>query len=294
MKKPELSIIIVNYNSFGVLKDCLSSLEKVSNEAAFEAILVENGSTDESGKKIRSLRCKSYELKTIQNGKNVGFGAANNQARSLAQGKYILFLNPDTIVHKNTLRNTLQYIKAHEDVGAVTCKMVLPDGKLDRDARRSFPTPWVALTHFLFLDRIFPSSKLFSRYWYGYKSAEKDQEVDVAQAAFAMLPRGVLDGVGWFDEDYFLDGEDIDLSYRLNLAGYKIIYLAGVSITHVKKVSKKHAGKKSTESIRAGTMGMRLFYKKHLGKKYPFFVNLAIYSSISLLTYLRVIMNLFK
>ena len=205
---------------------------------------------------------------------NLGFAAGNNRARKYCNGEYVLFLNSDTELNKSTLKETLLYIKKHRNVGAMTCKIVLPDGTLDKDARRSFSTPWVGLTHFSGLDRLFPTSKLFSKYWYGYIPENKSHEVDVLQGAYFLVRKKVLDSVGWFDEDYFLDGEDIDLCWRIKEAGWKIVYYPKVSIKHIKKASKKNPTNNDREKfVLAGVESMRIFYKKHLWDKYPSILN---------------------
>lgn len=265
MKK--LTIIILSYNTKKLLRDCLNSLEKVKNEVDFEVIVSDNGSTDGS---IELVKKEFKDTKLIENNKNLGFAAGNNKARKYTKREYVLFLNSDTVVHKNTLKKTVEYLDKNSNVGAVTCKTILPSGSLDRDARRSFPTPWVAMSHLAYLDRIWPSSKLFSKYWYGYISPDTIHEIDVLQGAYCLIKRSILDRINWFDEDYFLDGEDIDLCWKVKQLGYKIIYYPEVSITHIKKASKRKLRK---ISISRGVKSMEIFYRKHLWKRYPFYVN---------------------
>jgi len=241
-------------------------------------------------------------VKLIRNKSNLGFAAGNNKARSVVRGEYILFLNSDTIVHKNTLKKTVEFLDKNRKAGAVTCKTLLPDGELDKDVRRSFITPWVGLTHiFLRLDRIFPKSKLFSQYWYGYISPDKTHEVDVLQGAFFLTRRKILDKVGWFDEDYFLDGEDIDLCWRIKEGSWKIYYFPKVSITHYKGVSKGKTESESRKNIAlkdrlrfrlAGVNSMEIFYRKHLWNKYPLILNIMVIVGIKLLKFIRIIKTL--
>lgn len=277
----KLSIVVLSYNTCDLLVDCLNSLEKVRQEVDFEIIVSDNGSTDGS---IDTLKKHFKKVILVENGENLGFAAGNNAARKLVRGQYILFLNSDTIVHKNTLKKTVEYLDKNSDVGAVTCKTVLPSGGLDRDARRSFPTPWVAISHFAYLDRIWPSSRIFSKYWYGYINPDTIHEIDVLQGAYCLIKRSVLDRVNWFDEDYFLDGEDIDLCWKVKQLGYKIIYFPEVSITHVKKASKKKTKKRSVTS---GVKSMELFYKKHLWNRYPIYLNYLVLIGIRMLNSIR-------
>lgn len=278
---PELSIVILNFNTKDVLANCLESLKKIEKEADFEVLVVDNASTDGSVDMVQK-RFPKYEL--ITNQENLGFARGNNAAKERAKGKYVLFLNSDTIVERNAISHTLQFLKDDPKIGAITCKVVLPSGMLDPDTRRSFPTPWVAFTHFSRLDRIFPSSRVFSKYWYGYRDASKTQEVDVIQGAFFMSRKKLLDKVGWFDEDYFLDGEDIDLCWKIKELGYKIIYYPLVFIKHIKKASKKNNKNVSTNS---GVKSMEIFYKKRMWSRYPVFINYLVLLGISIMKIVR-------
>ncbi|MFH1863308.1 MAG: glycosyltransferase family 2 protein [bacterium] len=294
--KPELSIVILNYNTRNLTLDCLASLMKVKDEANFEVILCDNGSTDGS---IGAIAKEYPEVIIIENNANLGFAKGNNAARKIAKGKYVLFLNTDTIVNKGVLAKTIQYLKDHLDVGGVTCKLVLADGSLDKDARRSFPTPWVSLTHLvLHLDKLFPKSKLFAKYWYGYVSPDAVQEVDVIQGAYFLTYKKLLDEVGWFSEDYFLDGEDIDLCWKINKKGYKLVYYPDVYILHLKGATKGKNKKtqKSTASLKekmkfrmSGVNSMEIFYRKRMWKQYPLFLNYLVILGIKCMKLVRII-----
>lgn len=273
-KNPELSIVILNYNTKELLKDCLQSLMDVKDEVDFEVIVSDNASTDGGPDMVR----KDFPEVTLLEGENVGFSKGNNRAKDTVKGKMVLFLNPDTIVHRHTLEETVRYLKEHKDVGVVSCKLVLPDGSFDKDTRRSFPTPWVTFCHLVLkADRFFPKSKLFGKYWYGYIPENKIHEVDALQGAYFLTWKKILDKVGWFDEGYFFDGEDIDLSWRIKQAGYKLVYYPRVSITHLKGVTKGKVKKwrnkvplKHRMKLRmAGMNSMERFYRKNLWKKYP-------------------------
>lgn len=287
MAKNKLSIIIVSFNTKEILKDCLLSLEKVKKEASFKVIVSDNGSTDGSCEMIKSQFPK---IVLLENKQNLGFAAGNNKAKKEANTEFVLFLNSDTLVKKNTLKECLAYLEARPKVGAMTCKVVLKSGRLDKDTRRSFPTPWVAFTHFSHLDRIFPKSKIFSKYWYGYIDTNQEHEIDVLQGAFCLARRDILDKVEWFDERYFLDGEDVDLCWKIKEAGYKIMYYPKVKIVHLKKASKK---KVKSKSVSSGVAAMEMFYKNRLWKKYPLFINYSVLLGIRMLQLLRSIKVLF-
>jgi GT2 family glycosyltransferase len=303
-KQFDISIVILSYNTKDLLFDCLTSLLAVVKELPFEVIVVDNNSPDGTVDFLQSAKIsrqmKPLHLQIVANTENLGFAKGNNSARTIAKGKYILFLNPDTLVHKGTLTESFSYITDHSDIGAITCKILLPDGSLDKDARRSFPTPWVALTHFSKLDKIFPTSQFFSRYWYGYISSDTIHDIDSLQGAFCLSPKRLLDDIGWFDETYFLDGEDIDLCWKIHEAGYRIVYFPPVSITHIKGASKGKIHtkiKRSVDSrkrfVLSGLASMEIFYRKHLWKRYPFFVNWLVLFGIRTLTLFRLIHLIF-
>jgi GT2 family glycosyltransferase len=275
--KKDLSIVIVNYNTKELTLNCIDSILKNSRDLTYEIIVVDNGSTEQ-------LIIDNSKVTIIKNKENLGFAAGNNKAREYCHGNYVLFLNSDTLVHEGTLAKSLEYMKGHSEIGALGCKTVLPNGQLDKDARRSFPTPWVALTHFSGLDRIFPASKTFARYWYGYKSADQISDVDVIQGAYCMVRRDLLDKIDWYNESYFLDGEDIDLCFRIKEAGYKVVYYPEVYITHIKKASKNNAKGKFAG---AGVDAMEIFYRKRMWSRYPFIVNWLVILGIKVLKALR-------
>ncbi len=284
MAKPELSIIIVSFNTKDLLYDCLLSLKKLENEAHFEVIVSDNGSEDGS---IEMVRKDFPKVMLVENGKNLGFAAGNNAARKSAHGKFILFLNSDTVVPAGAIEKSLKYISEHKDIGALSCKTVLPSGALDKDARRSFPTPWVAFTHFSHLDRLFPKSSLFSKYWYGNIPPDVTHDIDVLQGAFCLTRKEVLDSIDWFDEDYFLDGEDVDLCWKMKEKGWRIVYYPEVWITHIKKGTKKKV--KNLKFVKAGVDAMEIFYRKRLWSRYPIVVSLAMVLLIRLMKIVRII-----
>ena len=294
MKNPKLSIIVLSFNTKNLLRDCLLSLNKVKTEVNFEVIIPDNGSTDGSVKMVE--KDFAWVKKVIKIGKNIGFAAGNNRAKPYVQGKYVLFLNPDTLLHKNTLDRCVEYLDSHNVVGALTCKILLPSGQLDKDARRSFINPWIGLTHiYLKLDRIFPKSKLFSQYWYGYMPSDEEHEVDALQGAFFLTRKKTLDQVGWFDEDYFLNAEDIDLSWKIKEKGWKIMYYPKVAITHIKgaakgktKSTRKNIPLKEKLKYRLAEVdAMEIFVKKRLWNKYPLAINLIVLAGTKLLKLIR-------
>lgn len=295
-RDPKLSIVILNYNTKDLLFDCLDSLRKVAGEVEFEIIVVDNASSDGSCLMVK----KNFpEVILIENEKNLGFAAGNNKAQNRVRGEYVLFLNSDTVVYRETIKQTVEYLDKHPEVGVVSCKLILANGRLDKDTRRSFITPWIGLVHLILkLDEIFPKSCVFGRYWYGYISEDKIHEVDALQGAFFMTRKKILDDVGWFDEDYFLDGEDIDLSWRIKEKGWKLIYYPKVKTLHLKGAAKgklvsskrrKMSLKEKIDIKLQGVRSMEIFYRKRLWNKYPFWLNILVIVGIRLVLIFRFI-----
>lgn len=294
-----LSVIVSTFNIRDLLRDCLTSLVKA--EAAMkkagytmEVIVSDNGADDTD----KMMEKEFPQMKYRRNG-NIGFSAGNNIVRDMCKGKYILMLNADTTVPENTLPESVKYLEEHPDVGAMTCKIVMTDGTLDKDARRSFPTPWIAFTHMTRLDRLFPNSKLFARYWYGYLSPDDEAEVDVLEGAYCMVPKEVMDKINWYDEDYFLNGEDIDLCWKIKELGLKIMYVPHLTISHYKgaakgKTQKPHVKVTVDPAIKrkvliAGSDAMKIFYNKHYKNKYPFYVSGIVLSGIWVMKQIRLL-----
>jgi GT2 family glycosyltransferase len=209
-----------------------------------------------------------------------------------ANGRYILFLNPDIEVHAETLEGMIQFMDQHQDAGAATCKLLMPNGKIDDASHRGFPTPWNSFCHFLGLAKIFGKTKLFGGYNLGYLGLTKTHEIDALAGAFMLVRRKAGEKVGWWDEDYFFYGEDLDFCYILKQKGWKIYYVPEYSVLHYKGVSggiKKvsHDITTASEETKIKSQqerfrAMRLFYKKHYEQKYPWFVTRLVYLGISL------------
>lgn len=281
--KPELSVIILNYNTKELLEDCLNSVKLRKDEVPMEVIVSDNASTDGSPGMIK----KKFPWVKFIDGPNEGFSKGNNRARPLVKSDIVLFLNPDTVIHKGVFSKTVRYLKEHSDVGAVTCKLVLPNGKTDKDTRRRFPTPCVSFQHLVLgLDKA---------YWYGDVDENTTQVVDAIQGAFFLTWKKILDKVGWFDENYFFDGEDVDLCYQIHKAGYKLVYYPEVVVTHIKGVTKGKVAKwkyKITPEQRkklrlAGVTSMERFFKKNLWDKYPILFDYFVLAGINIFKVVR-------
>ncbi len=253
----QLSIIIVNFNVKHFLEQCLFSVLKACKNITAEIIVVDNNSTDGS----RELLQPAFPQVTfIWNSINAGFAKANNQALAFAKGDYILFLNPDTIIPEDCFEKCLSFFKQHTNAGALGIRMIDGSGKFLKESKRAFPSPLTSLYKLSGMAKLLPHSKTFAKYHLGHLSETESHEVDVLAGAFMMLPKTVLNKVGSFDETFFMYGEDVDLSYRVQKVGYSNYYFAESTIIHFKGESTK---KGSLNYVRLFYSAMNLFVKKH-------------------------------
>ncbi len=255
----KLSVIIVNYNVKYFLEQCLHSVRSACRGMEAEVIVVDNHSTDGS---LEYLQPQFAEVRFIASGANMGFAKACNTGLAHASGTHILFLNPDTLVAEDSFATCISFLETHPHCGAVGVKMLDGGGNFLKESKRSFPAPLTSLFKLFGLSRLFPRSKIFSRYHLGHLSKDCDQEVDVLAGAFMMIKKEVLDQTGGFDETFFMYGEDIDLSYRIQKAGYKNYYLAQTRIVHFKGESTKRG---SLNYVRMFYSAMSVFVRKHYG-----------------------------
>jgi len=297
MEKIDLSIIIVNYNTRDFLKKCLESLQPAIKKTSFKAevIIIDNGSIDGSLQFLNSLSWPN--LKVIVSKKNLGFAKANNLALKKAQGRYILFLNPDTIVQKDSLAIMVKFMDKEPKVGAATCRVELTNGQLDQACHRGFPTAWNAFCYFSDLEKLFPKSKIFASYSLTFLPLDKIHEIDAGAGAFLIVRREAGEPLGWFDEDYFWYGEDLDFCYRLKQKGWQVMFVPTTKIIHWKGAAsgiKKHSQKVSPASketkikaAKASVKVMRIFFNKHYKDKYPRFIYWLVMLGIKLLEKIR-------
>lgn len=262
----ELSVVIVSYNVSSFLDQTLLTLEESAKGIEHEVFVVDNASTDNSAAMVRQ---KHPRVKLIENRENRGFAKANNQALKLAQGKYILILNPDTVLRSDTISTMLEFLESHPEAGAAGCKVINPDGSLQLACRRGFPTPGVAFFKMVGLSGLFPKSRTFGAYNLTYLDPESVSEVDAISGSFMMLRKKALDRAGHMDEDFFMYGEDLDLCYRIKKDGWKIYYVPGTEIIHFKGESTKTVP--AIKSIRDFYTAMHIFVEKHHGRGSSFF-----------------------
>lgn len=271
----KLSIVIVNYNVKYFLEQALLSVFKAGAGIAMEVFVVDNNSQDGSAEMLKS---RFPQVRLIENKDNPGFAKANNQAIKQASGEYILLLNPDTVLEEDTLSVCIDFMDKHPDAGALGVKMIDGSGVYLQESKRGLPTPMVSFFKITGLNAVFPKSKLFNYYYMGHLHEEETNVVEVLAGAFMFMRKETLDKIGLLDEMFFMYGEDVDLSYRVSLGGYKNYYTPDTKIIHYKGESTR---KGSLNYIKTFYEAMILFAEKHFNRGrnrwFVFMIKLGIY-----------------
>lgn len=306
MKK--VSVFIVNLNTSGVLRLCLDNLK--DSYGNLEVIVADNSSTDGSPEMIKT----EYPWVKLLELQNYGLSHALNKCIERATGDYHLYLGSDAFPDKQTIKGLVDYFEntAASDIGAASVRLFLRNGKQDMDGHRGFPTPWVSLFHFMKLDKLFPRSEIFGKYFMSYKNLNTEHEIDMCITHFFFVPASVTSKVGkWDEENFFLYGEDVDYCYRIKQAGFKIMYLPQFTARHwkgvtvgIRKETKdvamsarqiKFSGKDMSlgafrvEIQKMSTDAMEMFYRKHLSSKYIPLFNIVVIFGIRVLKILRIL-----
>lgn len=271
----DLSIVIVNHNTKALTEQTIKSVINTTEGIEYEIIVADNSSNPKE--------CYSSDdkrVKVIENLENKGFGNACNIGANIAIGRYILFLNSDTIMQKDTLKKSVSYMDSHNDIGCLGIKTLLKNGDFDHGCKRGFPTPFNSLCYVLKLDKIFKNNKKFGGYTLSYLSNDETNEVDSVSGAFMLIPRAVLAKTGLFDESIFMYAEDIDLCYRIKAAGYKVVYYADVFMIHLKGQSGLHT--KNRKVIYHFHKGIKIFYDKYYRDKHNFVVTFLMHCAINI------------
>jgi GT2 family glycosyltransferase len=302
----EISIIVLTYNAKDITIKMLTSLRKSINffeeetGKKTEVLVIDNASTDGVLDEVK----KFDFVKIVPNTENLGFAKGNNKAfrETNPEAKYVLFLNPDIILEESTIYDTYVFYKSQDNAGLVTCDIFLPNGQRDIDCHRAFPTIWNSICYFTKLEKLlgttFPS--IFGGYHILSADFTKSHEIDACLGAFMFIERSVFERVGGWSEDYFLNGEDIDLCYKIKvLEGKKILFFVGTSVVHHKGSSKgtkkitsskvKVSSKTKELQIKSGIEAMKIFYKKFYAPKSNFLVNWMVYLGIDTLKFIRLI-----
>lgn len=257
-----LSVIIVNYRVRYFLELCLHAVARAIQGYDAEILVVDNHSADGS---VAYLQPLFPRVKFIVNTDNLGFARANNQALAQAGGEYILFLNPDTILPEDFFPRCLSFLRSTDGIGGLGVRMIDGSGRFLKESRRGFPTPWVAFCRLSGLTALFPRSRFFSEYYLGYLPETSSHPSPVLSGACLLVSRAVLDEVGSFDDSFFMYAEDIDLSYRLEKAGYRNYYFSGTTIVHFKGESTQ----KDIRYTRQFYKAMSQFRRKHFDAGLP-------------------------
>ena len=273
----------MNYNVEHFLEQCLNSVRQALHGINAEIFVVDNHSIDAS---VEMVKSKFPEVKIIENKLNVGFSRANNQAIMLSSSEYVLLLNPDTVVEEDTFEKVIDFMDQHPIAGGLGVRMVDGKGHFLPESKRGLPTPMVAFYKIFGLSRLFPGSKLFGRYHAGHLSEFEINEVDVLSGAFMLLRSSALEKTGLLDEEFFMYGEDIDLSYRVLKEGYKNYYFPKTTIIHYKGESTK---KSSVNYVFVFYKAMVIFARKHFSQKNAHFFSVLIHLAI----YFRAFLALF-
>lgn len=283
----KLSVVIVNYNVKHYLEQCLISVCKAAgNIPSAEVIVVDNASSDGS---VEYLEKRFPNVRFIASRENLGFARGNNLAIKESKGEYVLLLNPDTIVSENTFRHFVDFMDSHPDAGACGAYMLHSDGVFALESRRGLPTPFVAFCKMSGLTSLFPKSHLFGKYYMRYLDEFEVNPIEIISGAFMFLRRQALDKAGLLDEDFFMYGEDIDLSYRILKAGYRNYFLPS-PILHYKGESTTKTSYRYTHTF---YRAMQLFFKKHYSH-YSALISLPIYAAIWGRAFLAYVGNQFR
>ncbi len=273
----KLSVVIVNYNVRAYLEQCLRTVFTALEGIEGEVFVVDNLSTDGS---VEMVREKFPLVKLIANKENVGFSRANNQAIRISNGEYVLLLNPDTVVGEDVFQKVVAFMDQRPSVGGLGVKMIDGTGRFLPESKRGLPTPKVAFFKIIGLTRLFPRSRVFGRYHLGHLPENEPAPIEILSGACMFLRKRTLDEVGMLDENFFMYGEDIDLSYRITLAGYENWYYPEARIIHYKGESTK---KSSVNYVFVFYNAMAIFARKHFTQRgvgiFPMLINGSIYLS---------------
>ncbi|MBU2577767.1 glycosyltransferase family 2 protein [Patescibacteria group bacterium] len=296
MQTIDLSVIILSYNTRELLSQCVNSISPENQKGiSFETIVVDNASQDGSQEIVEK---EFPRVILVRNKENIGFSGGNNVGIKIAKGNFILFLNSDTKVNKDALRQAVSFMKQNPEVGALSAKTLLPSGKMDPDCHRGFPHAWASLTYFLGLEKLFPKSRIFGQYHEAYLGFETNHEIDAGAGAFMMIKREVIEKVGIWDEEYFFYGEDLDFFYRIKKAGYKVYFYAKPLLVHhkgassgLRKESKKinrNSKENRVKVAKASVKAMEIFYRKFYKDQYPEWLTFLVLMTIRVKGFFRV------
>lgn len=271
--RPLVSALVVSYNVRELLIDCLRAFF-AGSDVPVEAVVVDNASTDGSADAV----ARAFpQVKLIRNAQNTGYGRANNAGLQECSGRFVMLLNPDVTVGERCVGRLADFLLVRPDAGAVGPRILRPDGRLDLAARRGFPSPSAAFYRLAGLSRLFPKSARFNRYNMGHLPEGETHEIDAGTGACLMLRRAAIDRVGFFDPDFFMYGEDLDLCFRLKQGGWKVFYLPAAAAVHLKGQSTRQSTHRMLYEFHSA---MWTFHHKHYAEDMPAFANGLVWASI--------------
>jgi len=282
----KLSVVIVSYNVRYYLAQCIDSVMRATRDMEADIWVVDNNSSDDS---VTYLSERFPQVNFISNHENVGFARANNQAIKLSHGEYVLLLNPDTIVGEDVLKSCVAFLDEHPEAGATGTMMINRNGSFAYESRRGVPTPTTAFYKICGLCKLFPYNRRFGKYYMRYLDKQATSEIDIISGAFFMVRRTALEQVGLLSEDYFMYGEDIDLSYSLLLKGWKNFYQP-LPILHYKGESTQ---KSSFRYVHSFYNAMIIFFNRHFRKRY-FMLSLVVRFAVIMIGVLEMLKQQWK
>lgn len=284
----DLGIVIVNYNTRDLLRDCLNSVFESRGDISFQVCVVDNASSDGSADMVQR---EFPQVNLIRSAENLGYACANNLGlkalgfalrdsggRVASVPTYVLLLNPDTVLPPRALSVMLEFISSRPRVGVAGPRLVLPNGELDLACRRSFPTPAISFYRMVGLSSLFPKHRSFGAYNLTYLDENQESVVDSVVGAFMLVRAEAVADVGLLDESFFMYGEDLDWCYRIKGAGWEVRYNPDCTVLHYKRASSRHSRKAQYEFYRA----MLLFYYKHYAATTPFWLHWLVVSGVYL------------
>lgn len=292
MQKVDLSIITVTFQSKNEISHWVEAIAKTVSKYSYELIISDNSRDTETEEVVKKLQKKYPNIIYFHNSENVGFSKGNNYAVKKAHGEYVLFLNPDLEVGEGTIDGIISFLKENPEVGTATPAVFLPNGKLDDSCHRGFPTPWNSFTHFSGLAKILSKSRLFAGYNMTYLNLSKPHEVDSIAGSFLPISKKLGQELGWWDEDFFFYGDDLDFCYRIKKKGYKVFFLPEYNALHHKGLSsgiKEHSADRSTATLDTKIWAtnqrfhaMETFYNKHYKNRYPKWITDLVFLGIAI------------
>jgi GT2 family glycosyltransferase len=285
MPNPTVSIVIVHWRTPQLLVRCLESIQADAGSSQFDIHVVDNASHDEA---LKILSERFASVKVIANQENIGFSRACNQVIPMTEAPFVLLLNPDTILQGDAVSALIRFMETHPQCGAVGPKILNTDGSLQLACRRSFPSLGASFFRLTYLSKIFPRSKLVSKYNLTYADPDALIEVDALSGSCMMVRRAAIDQIGLLDEDIFMFGEDIDWCWRIKQANWQVFYMPEAVIIHLHGASSRLRPVGATIDLHKG---MEVFYRKHLAPKYWAPINVLVYGAIWLRALLFIVIN---